>query len=489
MFNAFPRALIQDSIKESSFQPNLVSDLNNDKRPLYRTYVPVNDYDSSVFLNRKFKEYSWLRRKLLYENFIIIDTGKLHITIDPLLNVSRGNAELKTLFPDVTKDRDVSKTTYTNTRGVLIRADIGSKFSLETYFYENQARLPYYVTDFVRVSGIVPGQGRIKEFKGDSVTFDYAMSGGYFSFRPTNNLNIQFGHHKHFIGDGHRSLVLSDNSFNYPFLKFELSDRSKKWRYSVLYTLFQDLDRVGSSTVSEDVFRRHGGTYHVLEFAPNKKLRLSLIQGVKWPNESIDKVADIDPAMLNPIILVHPISSGLDSKNNALLALGWNLKATKEIEVYSQFVMDDLDKSAAQLGAKFWILPTLFLQTEGNWIMSQTYGPTSESAYNAFVHYNQALAHPMINDLREVIVKLAYRYKRFIPFFQMNYSEAENWTLEPILWTKTELAYLLNPATNLKIFASCMYRSEGRGSDVYLRTDTFFNFGIKTDLRNIYYDF
>ena len=39
------------------------------------------------------------------------------------------------------------------------------------------------------------------------------------SYTPNKVLNIQFGHGKNFIGDGYRSLFLSDVSSPYPFLK------------------------------------------------------------------------------------------------------------------------------------------------------------------------------------------------------------------------------------------------------------------------------
>ena len=45
------------------------------------------------------------------------------------------------------------------------------------------------------------------------------MASGYISFMPHRAVNLQFGTGKHFIGEGYRSLLLSDNSFNYPYLR------------------------------------------------------------------------------------------------------------------------------------------------------------------------------------------------------------------------------------------------------------------------------
>ena len=192
-----------DSQRAQSLHPNLTSDLNAGET-YYRSYIPVDAGDSAFLLRKKYKDRSWIHRKLLKENFIIIDTGIFYVTIDPLFNFSGGGSEF-------THGSDVSipvesgqRNIYTNTRGLLLKADIGSKFSLESYFYENQSKLPRYINDFVGEYDVVPGQGRVKEFKEDG--FDYAQSGGYFSYAPWSRFNVQIGHHKFFIGDGYRSL-------------------------------------------------------------------------------------------------------------------------------------------------------------------------------------------------------------------------------------------------------------------------------------------
>ena len=52
--------------------------------------------------------------------------------------------------------------------------------------------------------------------------------------------------------------------------------------------------------------------------------------------------------------------------------------------------------------------------------------------------------------------------------------------------------YLINPATNLKVYASFMYRDFSPDLDtpsVFNEQTTWINFGIRTDLFNWYYDF
>ena len=66
----------------------------------------------------------------------------------------------------------------------------------------------------------MPGQGYARYFK--ETGFDYAMSSGYVSYRANKMFAVQFGHGKHFIGDGYRSLFLSDVASPYPFFKINI---------------------------------------------------------------------------------------------------------------------------------------------------------------------------------------------------------------------------------------------------------------------------
>jgi hypothetical protein len=55
---------------------------------------------------------------------------------------------------------------------------------------------------------------------------------------------------------------------------------------------------------------------------------------------------------------------------------------------------------------------------------------------------------------------------------------------------KLELAYLLNPATNAKLFVNVTDRKEFLSSAyATINSDKIFYFGLRTDLRNLYYDF
>ena len=88
---------------------------------------------------------------------------------------------------------------------------------------------------------VLPGQGisRVSSWDRTTRDLDYAMANGHVSCQQVNILISQFGHGKHFIGDGYRSMLLSDNAFNYPYLK--ITTDVWKVRYVNLFSSYQDL--------------------------------------------------------------------------------------------------------------------------------------------------------------------------------------------------------------------------------------------------------
>ena len=74
-------------------------------------------------------------------------------------------------------------------------------------------------------------------FRDDLMDFYYAT--GYINYDINRFFDLQLGHGKHFIGDGYRSMLLSDNSFNYPYLK--ITTDIWKFKYINLFSYFQDI--------------------------------------------------------------------------------------------------------------------------------------------------------------------------------------------------------------------------------------------------------
>ena len=116
--------------------------------------------------------------------------------------------------------------TYRNTRGVEIRANIENKVSFYSFLAENQVRYPGYVRGRISDRLVVPGEAFWKRF-GDR-SFDFFTARGHVSFNPIKSINLQVGHERFLIGNGLRSMILSDYGPAYPYLKIQ----TQIWRFS-----------------------------------------------------------------------------------------------------------------------------------------------------------------------------------------------------------------------------------------------------------------
>lgn len=474
-----------DSILHTSFQPLLVSQMPEKGSYNSMTYIPVSGNDSFLSTNAG-EGKSWMHRKLFLEDLLILDTGKVYFTINPLFDLSRGQRNARDGF-----------STYTNTRGLLLRGNVGKKFSVESYVYENQARFPDYIRYFVNDRDVVPGQGRVKEFK-DSTSFDFSQSGGYISYSPVTQLNIQFGHHKHFIGDGYRSLLLSDNSFSYPFLRLSGWLVRSRLQYTVLYAGLQNQDRLPNYTNSEPLFARKGGVFHYANYVFSKKVQVGLFQGMIWKtmDENGQRVTDV--FYYNPIIFLSALRYGLDDENNALVGLNFKIKPIKRLKIYGQGVIDDnkIERTAWQLGAQALVSKQLLVRLEHNRIAPKTYG-YEDNPSQSYTHHAQELAHPQGSGLSETLVQLQYRYQRWIFAGQWNITAYDTYNSYKEVWGESrdqlgmgnvQLSYLVNPATNMKLSLGWGNRNLD-GVNIQQESEQMIFLRFHTDLTNIYYDF
>ena len=108
----------------------------------------------------------------------------------------------------LSKESNSDEKLFLNTRGVSIRGKISNKIGFYSYITDNQERDPSYVRQWVSDRRAVPGNGLYKNFKGTG--YDYFDARGYITFNVGKYIDVVFGYDKNFIGNGHRSLMLSD---------------------------------------------------------------------------------------------------------------------------------------------------------------------------------------------------------------------------------------------------------------------------------------
>src|SRR5205085_5038106 len=123
----------------------------------------------------------------------------------------------------VGRETEEGVTTFYNQRGLSLRGRVGQNVYFHTSFFDSQVRYPNYVNQYTDSTGVVPGAGLYKDYKSALLNFtkgrDFLIATAYVGVNLGKYIGFQLGHGQHFIGDGIRSLFLSDYSTPYFSLK------------------------------------------------------------------------------------------------------------------------------------------------------------------------------------------------------------------------------------------------------------------------------
>lgn len=511
----------------SLFDPalNRVGQNNHTAQKPY-IYSEVNRYYNFEEENNKIlkNKTSWFGRKFWNEHMVTIKGKDYWITLDPGVDLQVG------------KDTDTDIDTYNNTRLVYTQGGIGKNFNFFAVIYESQGRFADYFNRFAEARkpdggnpAIIPGRGIAKEFKEDS--YDYPIATGHISYSPSKTFNFQLGHGKNFIGDGYRSLLFSDNASPYPF--FKVNTTFWKIKYTNTWMSLRD---VRPEVTADGSFRTKYIANHYLSYNVTKRLNIGLFESVIWENDN-DRGFDFN--YLNPVIFYRAIEFSTGSRGgNAIIGLSGKFKFSDKVNLYSQLVIDEFssgdisggdgsykNKIGYQLGAKYYDafkVDGLLLQAEYNRVRPYTY--SHNTVVLNYGHNNQSLAHTLganfsefigiaryqkgriFGDAKVIVAKRGFEFNTEEDMFfyggsiygtednriSDNGNDLAQGNTTDFFHAELQAGYLLNPATNLKVYASVIFRDfkpEINTADVFENQTTWVNFGIRTDLFNWYYDF
>ena len=470
------------------------------------SFLPAceNDYDLIKAINDSTPQY-YNFTHVLFQKYLFEIKGKdYYLKISPAIDFAYGKDLADT----------ISRTLFQNTRGLHVEGNLFKNFAFSTSLYENQGRYTQYETSYYKSLGelypssdttfltqnaVIPGGGRTKEFKVDG--FDYAFAVGYFVYQPFKWLRIMAGNNSQFIGDGHRSLLLSDNSYSAPYyrLNFKISD---KFNFVYHRARLMNLIRKPATSSVESYYEPKGYSVNYFTYKPFEKLNISLFEGSIWNRSDSLTTRHSHPLYYNPI----PVISGLilKGKDEVVTLLGLNIgyQVAQHHRLYGQFAINDYDskKIAFQVGYRgynFFKLKDLMLQFEYNYVAPKTYEANSRRLN--YVHYNLPLAHVKGNGFQEILVRANYEFKRVYADLSVSYYMTQNYSSESllpiyrditrsngyVLYENLELGYRINRKMNLCLFGSWTYRVQDH---VDLPTN-FVSAGLRTGFINHYRDF
>lgn len=487
-------------------------------------YSEVKPYYDIAKENEKlfYDKESWFGRKFFNENTARIQGEDYWFTFDIAADLQIG------------RDAEENFTTYNNTRAGIIQGGLGEKLNFYSVIYESQGKFAGYYNDLARSLGregtnsiLVPGRGIGESFRGSG--FDYPVVEGYLNYEATNFLDLQFGTGKNFIGDGYRSLFLSDNAS--PNAYFKMNTTFWKFKYTSIWSAPRNLN-----TLTE------GGAYttkymatHYLSYNVTERLNIGLFETALFESEPN---RGFDWNFLNPVIFYNMVEYATGTRSGkSMIGLSYKYKWSNKFNTYGQVLIDELsvedvtamnkswkNKFGLQLGFKYFDafkVKNLYFQMEYNQVRPYTYSHNTLSLH--YTHNNQSMAHLWGANFREIMLIARYKKDRFYghakfilgergfepfadsnPFYgsdlfgderdRVGDTEIEigQGNKANSYYGELEVGYIVNPTTNLKVYLNLIQRKfdiAENNSRNFDRNTSWLNLGFRTDIFNWYYDY
>lgn len=364
------------------------------------------------------------------QDFYRIHTDDYFLSVNPVMNF------------DVGFEKGVKDHLYINTRGIEVRGLINDKVGFYTYLADNQARFPSYVNNKIdSQERAVPGEGWNQEF--GTGGYDFFTARGYIAFQATKNIDLQFGQDGNFIGHGIRSLLLSDYSNDYLFLK--INTQIGRFHYQ---NIFAELIDYPMRSYGGRLFDKKYSVTHTLSANLSKKFQLAVFENIVYGRSDDYGKRGLEMHYFNPVIFYRAVEHHIGDADKVAIGLNWRWLIARKASFYGQIYIDDFhlgdinndidsimvrvglrgerkhsdyasfrNKFAMQAGliiVDFLGVDNLDVQGEVNLIRPYVY--SHYDTYNSglrpaasYSHYGQSLAHPMGANLREYIGLIHYQ--------------------------------------------------------------------------------
>lgn len=450
---------------------------------------------------------SFLSKKPVLKNFYVTKPNLLEVNIKDFFLALN-----PVVYYQMSKESSDDENIFYNKRGITARGVIANRIGFSTTLTDNQERGPLFFQSRVNAFHAVPGVGFYKSFK--TTGYDYFDARGYVTFNATKYIDFQFGYDKNFIGDGYRSLFLSDFGDSYLFLKIN----TKIWKFNY-QNLFMELMPQYAKSGDNLLDRKYAAMHH-LSINATKWLNLGVFESVIFGRKN-----RFDFEYLNPIIFLRHIEGTVGSPDNAFAGADFKANVAHHFQFYGQLLLDEFllkeitknngywaNKFGYQLGAKYvdaFTVKNLDLQFETNRVRPFTYSHYDSVAN--YTHYNQPLAHPLGAGFQEFIGIAKYQpapkwylNARAIYYYQGLDSAGENFGSNPfeLYSTRTsDFGYFVGSGNKIKVLnASLVVSYELRenlfieGSYLYRKVTgatsaNVFGFGVRWNAARREYDY
>lgn len=302
---------------------------------------------------------------------------------------------------------------FRNTRGLEVRGSIDRKIGFYTSLTTTETLLPTWVHDYAAHHGVVPGEGFWKRYADQD--YSYFSATGYLTFQVTEHIEAQLGQDRNFIGEGYRSMILSD--FSSPYMFFKLNTRIWKFNLTNLWAQMNADVFYNRGRPTDGRYPKKWFSHHRLGINLGKKLHLGVFESVMS--------SQLDWNYLNPIIFYRWVEHQLGTPDKVMLGADFKWNLYPSMQLYGQFALDEFvfkeffeidgknssrNKHGLQLGYKYinaFKIPHLDLQLEYNQARPFTY--QEKFNYQSFTHYRTPLTHPLGANFKEAVALIRFQ--------------------------------------------------------------------------------
>ncbi|MCB0529419.1 MAG: hypothetical protein KDC65_13135 [Saprospiraceae bacterium] len=372
-------------------------------------------------------------------NFFEVNAGDFRLRVNPMFNFH------------IAQQRGDPQLLFQNQRGLEVRGSVDGKVHFYTNLIETQARYADYIDRRIDAFEAVPGAGSFKNYRPRVLdidnAYDFNIANAYISIQATRHIGIQFGHGRHFIGNGYRSLFLSDYAANGFYLKVN----TRVWRLHY-QNLFLELSPVSSRQVGgNELIPKKYAAIHYLNYRITPRIAVGLFEATVF-----NRSRQFELQYLNPVILYRTVEGMIGSPDNVIVGLDGRWNFLNRFQFYSQLLIDEFlfsavvkpekkgwwgNKIGFQTGLKYvnaFGVDHLDLQLEYNSVRPYTY--SHYDSLNSYTQYNQALAHPLLSNFREIVGLVRYQPAskltlsgRWMHAYTGEDRDSENWGSNPLL--------------------------------------------------------
>jgi hypothetical protein len=429
-----------------------------------------------------------------------------------------------TFFADYLPDLQIGRefqnktTTFLNTRGYQLGGTVGNNFYFYTSGYEDQGKFPDYYKTYVSSIDFIPGEAYDRDSKTNQ-TADWSYVTAILSYTPIKQLNVTLGEDKTFIGDGYRSLLLSDYAANYPLLR--LTANLGPVQYMMMWTNMEDKNLPMFDTFGNN--RRKWAVFHYVDWNVTKRFSVGFFDALIAADANDQgQMHPFDANYLNPLVFSSALGSKTPYPDNVLNGFTAKYKVLNKTAIYAQLLLDRIGESTApqntygyQVGIRG---ADLFKVTNFNYLFEyntvKPYTYSSPQVITNYTDYSQPLGDPLGANFKEVIGILDYSIGRFDFQGQLNYAQfgldakgeddGGNLTMafDPstvvgdvtgqgirtnLYYGEGTVAFIINPKYNLRFDVGGLYRRETNATGTY--NTKLITFGLRSTFRDLYHDF